>query len=137
MQSYYRHAHGDIENNFSASLQSMHFTVFSLESQNTVKVLVLKSSHVLELSLGESLKKSNAPNSQGLIFKIKYGMLQENVLILALENEEMNSTFGKQPYSPFLLYDNHTYLHSYFHLRTMTILMCTGLFLLATEAPAL
>lgn len=62
----------------------MHFTVFSLESENTVKVLVLKSSHVLQLSLGESLKKSNAPNRKGLIFKIKYGMLQENVLILAL-----------------------------------------------------
>lgn len=62
----------------------MHFTVFSLESQNTVKVLALKSSHVLQLSLGESLKKPNAPNRKGLIFKIKYAMLQENVLILAL-----------------------------------------------------
>lgn len=66
----------------------MHFTVFSLESQDTVEVLVLKSSHVLQLSVGESLKKSNAPKSQGLIFKIKYGMLQENVLILALYNRD-------------------------------------------------
>lgn len=45
----------------------------------------------------------------------------------------MNSRFGKQLYSPSLFYDNHTYLHSHFHLRTVSILIRTRLFLLATK----
>lgn len=46
---------------------SLYFAVSFLETQGTVELLVvLKSQHILQLSFGGSLSKSNVPNSQRL-----------------------------------------------------------------------